>query len=163
MLNQPPVSKALCLLIHATIEPLYAKFVAKFFSHSCDFFVFRSGGVPPKVVRTPVPPIDTPLAPAGVYTFLDMRQDVIPMLNTLGTGVHIDPLLIYKVVRVSRAAMQELPGGDVKQPPSDDSIYFDILTLLDLVVLPSLSYLECNCGLAEEIWTLLRHFPYYHR
>lgn len=34
------------------------------------------------------------------------------------------------------------------------------LTLLDEVLLPSLSLMECNCAIAEEVWGLLRYFPY---
>lgn len=72
-------------------------------------------------------------------------------------------MLQFQMVRICRAALEELPGGEVKEPPSEDSLYFDIITLLDMVILPALSYLECNCSIAEEIWTLLRHFPYHHR
>merc|ERR1719508_197435 len=37
------------------------------------------------------------------------------------------------------------------------------LTLMDEVFLPSLSLLSSNCCLAEEIWSVLRHFPYEQR
>lgn len=36
--------------------------------------------------------------------------------------------------------------------PSTTVIYYDILTLMDEVFLPSLSLSESNCCLAEEIW-----------
>merc|ERR1719494_262381 len=35
-----------------------------------------------------------------------------------------------------------------------------VLTLIDEVLFPSLSILECNCGIAEELWGLLKRFPY---
>ena len=34
---------------------------------------------------------------------------------------------------------------------------------MDEVLLPALSLAECNCCLAEEIWTVLRVYPYHHR
>ena len=34
---------------------------------------------------------------------------------------------------------------------------------MDEVLLPALSLSECNCCLAEEIWTVLRVYPYHHR
>jgi len=71
--------------------------------------------------------------------------------------------LIVQVIRICQTAMMSLPGGEVKEPPSEDSLYFDVITLLDLVILPSLSYLDSNCGVAEEIWNLLKHFPYNNR
>lgn len=48
-------------------------------------------------MRTPAPPLTSPLAPRVVETFLELRKDVIPMLTTLGPELHVDPLLIYKV------------------------------------------------------------------
>merc|ERR1712142_573771 len=41
--------------------------------------------------------------------------------------------------------------------------YMMTLTLMDEVFLPSLSLLSSNCCLAEEIWSVLRHFPYEQR
>jgi hypothetical protein len=42
-------------------------------------------------------------------------------------------------------------------------LYYDALTLMDEVFLPSLSLTDSNCCLAEEIWSLLRYFPYHYR
>lgn len=32
--------------------------------------------------------------------------------------------------------------------------------MIDRVILPSLSLLHCNCGMAEEVWSMLRLLPY---
>ena len=48
-------------------------------------------------------------------------------------------------------------------PPIQHELYYDALTLMDEVLLPALSLAECNCCLAEEIWTVLRVYPYNHR
>ena len=34
------------------------------------------------------------------------------------------------------------------------------VTLLDEALLPALSLMECNCAVAEEIWGLMKYFPY---
>ena len=34
------------------------------------------------------------------------------------------------------------------------------LSVLDEVILPSLSLLLCNCGIAEEIWAMVKLLPY---
>ena len=47
--------------------------------------------------------------------------------------------------------------------PAKHELYYDALTLMDEVLLPALSLSECNCCLAEEIWTVLRVYPYHHR
>ena len=50
------------------------------------------------------------------------------------------------------------------QVPSDpNSLYFDVLTMLDVVVLPSLALMDANCCVAEEVWNVLRRLPYEHR
>ena len=43
------------------------------------------------------------------------------------------------------------------------ALYFEALTLFEEVILPSLSLLASNCCLAEEIWLVLRVYPYQHR
>ena len=51
----------------------------------------------------------------------------------------------------------------VSADPAKHELYYDALTLMDEVLLPALSLSECNCCLAEEIWTVLRVYPYHHR
>merc|ERR1719336_2010877 len=50
-----------------------------------------------------------------------------------------------------------------KPLPSSSPLYGETLTLMEEVFLPSLSLLTSNCCLAEEIWSVLRHFPYDQR
>ena len=47
--------------------------------------------------------------------------------------------------------------------PDKSVLYYDALTLMDEVFLPALALSESNCCLAEEIWTVLRAYPYHHR
>ena len=34
------------------------------------------------------------------------------------------------------------------------------ITVINSVILPSLSLLQCNCGMAEEVWSMIRLLPY---
>lgn len=83
------------------------------------------------------------------------------MLVTLGSSLRYDSVLMYKIIRIGKAALQ-LCGVESSHsaPPSSDSLYYDMLTLLDTTILPSLSYMDCNCSVAEEIWNVLKLYPY---
>jgi len=45
-------------------------------------------------------------------------------------------------------------------PEGENSLYYDVITLLDEVILPSLSYMDCNCCVAEEVWNIIKLYPY---
>lgn len=50
--------------------------------------------------------------------------------------------------------------GKAFTPREGDTLYFEIISVLDETILPSLSYLDCNCCIAEEIWNLVKFYPY---
>ncbi|XP_046395429.1 THO complex subunit 2 isoform X2 [Ischnura elegans] len=150
-MDQAPVAKSLCQLLHSTIEPVYRK--------NC--------GLSSKVMGQPVPLPTNPLAPRPAVTFLDLRKDAIPMLLALGPSLHNDPVLMYKILRLSKAALAQKDtlrlqcGADPVMPaPQGDTLYMDIVTLLDEVILPSLSHMDCNCCIAEEVWNVIKQYPY---
>lgn len=62
-----------------------------------NFFFLRHCCISDKVKRKPAPPISNNYTPAPVDSFLALRNDVIPMLLTLGPSLHFDPVLMYKV------------------------------------------------------------------
>ena len=37
------------------------------------------------------------------------------------------------------------------------------ISVLDEVILPSISLLSCNCGMAEEVWAMIKFLPYERR
>ena len=41
-----------------------------------------------------------------------------------------------------------------------EKVWCGLLTLVDEVLLPSISLLECNSSLAEELWSMMCRFPY---
>ncbi|XP_054259118.1 THO complex subunit 2 [Macrosteles quadrilineatus] len=146
VMDQPPIAKALCQLINSLIEPVYRK-------HS---------GLGPKIPGRPVPPPKSRLAPPQAFTLLDLRNDVMPMLYALGPALHQDPVLVYKIVRILRSAVEQAISDGVRYP-SEDSLYWDTISLLDLVILPSLSCMDANCCVADHIWNVVKLFPYQTR
>ena len=42
-------------------------------------------------------------------------------------------------------------------------VFHGFLTALDEAILPSLSLLSCNCGMAEEAWSMVKQLPYERR
>ena len=95
---------------------------------------------------------------------------MVPMLLALGPHASQDPVLLYKMLRICRTGLgirdtgarheADTAGGEVVAADTDSALYYLTLTLMDEVFLPSLSLLTSNCCLAEEIWSVLRHFPY---
>lgn len=50
-----------------------------------------------------------------------------------------------------------------KTLPTDAPMYYEVTTLLDESVLPALSFMDGNCCIAEDIWNVLKLYPYTHR
>lgn len=165
-----PIAKALCQLLHTVIEPVYRE--------ECAISMHIRGRI--------VKPHKSRLAPTQAQTLDDLRDIAFPMFNALGASLHYDPILMYKLVRLMKVILQHLnvdasvngpmavlsngeqeenssSGGGGDGAPATGALYHDMLTLLDSCVLSSLSYLDCNCCLAEEIWSVVRLFPYQYR
>lgn len=80
-----------------------------------------------------------------------MKAIVFMLLNKLGPFIHHDVLLIIKIVRIGRSLMCS---------DESDAVRYEIIQLLDECILPSLSFIDSNYGLSEEVWQLLKCFPY---
>ncbi|XP_072941770.1 THO complex subunit 2 isoform X2 [Epargyreus clarus] len=130
----PRPAAALCKMLNALVEPLYR-------TH-CR--------VAPKIIGKPVPPLKSSLAPPACKTFDDMRDTVIPALILLGPSLHCDPVLMYKIIRILRTS----------RSLKEDPLYHEALTVLDTAILPALTLMEGNCCMAEEVYTLLKLYPY---
>ncbi|XP_064608579.1 THO complex subunit 2-like isoform X2 [Liolophura sinensis] len=137
------VSAALCSLIHAIMEPLYRK-------HT---------GLPSSVSRKRMRDgSQQPLAVGSINSYQGLHRQVFPMLSYLGPSLHNDVLLIAKIIRLGKAFMNMRRDGGIS--PEDDLAYYGFLTMLDEVILPSLTLLPCNCSISEELWSLLKLYPY---
>ena len=111
-----------------------------------------------------VPPLKSPLAPKQLNRLEDIHDHLLPMLVPLGPNLHHDPVLMYKIMRLCHAAIKQCSLDSNKLPISKDAtLYCDVLTILDAGLLPSLSFMDCNCCVAEEIWNILKCYPYQNR
>ncbi|XP_001606603.2 THO complex subunit 2 isoform X1 [Nasonia vitripennis] len=146
--DQKPIALALCKMIHALIEPVYRKHCI----------------ISPKLPGRKVPPLQSPLAPKPLTRLEDIHDHLLPMLVALGPNLHHDPVLMYKIMRLCHVAIKQCTLDANKLPVAkDNALYCDVLTILDVALLPSLSFMDCNCCVAEEIWNILKCYPYQNR
>merc|ERR1719347_554172 len=150
---QHGISKQLCKLIHIIMDPVYQ----------------ANSGLCSRIKVKTHQPLDNEHAPPQAKTFEDLKTHVYPMLLALGPHAQADPTLLYKMLRLCKSALGIMDTGKydsealTKPLPSSSPLYGETLTLMEEVFLPSLSLLSSNCCLAEEIWSLLKHFPYEQR
>uniref|UniRef100_A0A8C3KTD5 THO complex subunit 2 n=1 Tax=Chrysolophus pictus TaxID=9089 RepID=A0A8C3KTD5_CHRPC len=145
--SHKPIAIALCQLVHVTIEPLY-----------------RRVGVPKGAKGSPISPLPNKRAPKQADSFEDLRKEVFNMLCYLGPHLSHDPILFAKVVRLGKAFMKEFQSDGNKQEDKEKMILFScVLSITDQVLLPSLSLMDCNACMSEELWGMFKTFPYQYR
>ncbi|KAM5195558.1 THO complex subunit 2 isoform 4-T6 [Hipposideros larvatus] len=142
------IALAICKLIHITIEPLY-----------------RRVGVPKGAKGSPVDALQNKRAPKQAESFEDLRRDVFNMFCYLGPHLSHDPILFAKVVRIGKSFMKEFQSDGSKQEDKEKTevILSCLLSITDQVLLPSLSLMDCNACMSEELWGMFKTFPYQHR
>ncbi|XP_043266760.1 THO complex subunit 2 isoform X2 [Venturia canescens] len=146
--DQRPIALALCKMIQSLIEPVYRKHCI----------------ISPKLPGRKVPPLESTLAPKPMENLQSIHEQLLPMLMILGPNLHHDPILMYKIMRLCHAAIKQCPIDASKQlVDKTNTLYYDVLTILDGALLPSLSFMDCNCCVAEEMWNILKHYPYQNR
>jgi THO complex subunit 2 len=143
------LARALCDLLHIIIEPVYRQKCA----------------APLNIKGIEVKPHSNKKAPPQMQNFLELRDNAFGMFNALGPSLHYDPVLLQKLIRIMRTILENELNVDATTPApsqSDDRhvLYYDIITMLESCVLPALSYMTCNCCVAEEIWTVVKLYPY---
>ncbi|VVC38245.1 THO complex, subunitTHOC2, C-terminal,THO complex subunit 2, N-terminal domain,THO complex [Cinara cedri] len=141
-----PIGDALCGLINQVIKPVYNQI---FNLHS-------------KSVKNSTDVQKNSLSLKPVLTLEEFHNVVLPMLITLGPGLHRDPVLMFKVVRIVRKALTNEGIKNKDYIPSETGFYYDTLSLLDRVLLPTLSLAE-GSSISEHLWTLLQLYPYHCR
>ena len=146
------LARALCNLIHIVIEPVYRVKCA----------------IPTNIRGKIISPHPNKKSPPQVTKFVDLRKHAFPMLNTLGPSLHYDPVLLQKLLRITRTILTDMNVDSLSPPPvatatvqqADIALYYDIISLLESCILPALTYMECNCCVAEEIWSVMKYYPY---
>ncbi|XP_030383564.1 THO complex subunit 2 [Scaptodrosophila lebanonensis] len=150
---QEPIARAIAELIHLSVEQVYYK--------KC--FKAPAGRKPSRSRLYD----DTKLvAKMQARNFSDLRKYTWPMAKVLGPAMHYDTVLMYKLVRIMATLIVDMGVDSLNGPPPNSEAeqhYYDIMTVLDSSILPSLLYLDHNCSMSEEIWAVLKYFPYHFR
>ncbi|CAG7823395.1 unnamed protein product [Allacma fusca] len=135
------IAQKLIQYIHFLIDPLYKEINAL-----NPLLAGRTVNAPDNYVRA--------INPIATY---EEFQENIKVFLTLGPYIYNDPVVIYKLLRIMKSYL-----STNKQSPKS-KLYFDFLTILDEVILPAICFLDANCSLSEEIWSVLHHYPYHYR
>lgn len=145
--SQPLIAQSLATLIHIKMAPVHDQF-------SC---------LGPRIKSKKYPPLTSDYVQAK--TFKEFQDMVLPMLLALGPYAYHDTILLYKILRILKASLKiptDEPGKErekIAEPVNPDVsvLYYDVLTIMDEVMLPAISLMDSpNCCLAEEIWSILR-------
>lgn len=140
-----PVAKALSNLVHHVIDPIYMK-------------------LKKRTLRALLP-YQNGLTVPQATTMIELRDNAFAMATKLGPSLHHDPILLYKLIRIMNSILNDM-NVDANSGPrtsTEELLYFDCISLIDASILPALSYMDCNCCVAEEIWSIIKMFPYHHR
>ncbi|XP_030241352.1 THO complex subunit 2 isoform X1 [Drosophila navojoa] len=150
---QDPIARAIVELVHLSVEQIYYKKVFK-----------APAGRKPS--RNRLYDDAALVAKMQAQDFADLRKYTWPMANVLGPAMHCDTVLMYKLVRIMGKILLDMGVDNLNGPPPNseqEQHYYDIITCLDASILPSLLYLDSNCSMSEEIWAVLKFFPYHLR
>ncbi|KAH8248629.1 hypothetical protein KR032_001611, partial [Drosophila birchii] len=150
---QEPIARSIIDLIHFTVEHLYYK--------KC--FKAPMGR---KQSRSRLYEDHKLVAKMQAKDFGELRKYIWPMANVLGPGMHLDTVLMYKLIRIMNKLVVDMGVDSMNGPPPNseqEQHYYDIISCLDACILPSLLYLDNNCSTSELIWSVLKYFPYHYR
>ncbi|XP_071847770.1 THO complex subunit 2-like isoform X4 [Apostichopus japonicus] len=95
----------------------------------------------------------------AVSDFIGLRP-VFQMCTYLGPYGSNHPLLLWKLTRLGRVVMADMKSKDAGKVAAMVPLRNSLLSVIESVLLPSLSLMECNASLSEEMWKLLKLFPY---
>jgi THO complex subunit 2 len=142
----PIIVDALCQMLNYLVEPIYRQHAPRGTTSTMTYTL----------------PVDQ------CHTFDDLLPTAVEMCYTLGPQLYTHPVLLCKIIRVIKAYLKLLLSsntndGQIKAltPELMENVLLRwFITIIDRVILPSLSLLHCNCGMAEEVWSMLRLLPY---
>ncbi|TPP51900.1 THO complex subunit 2, partial [Fasciola gigantica] len=151
-----PLNHAVCELLHYLIEPLYTKVCP--LPSGLQRSRRRVFDIPARNTESGSQTDSSNLL-HPVYDFAKLTRIVLPIAGYLGPNMSTDVVLMVKFCRLGYAYL----SSQTTNTGTVEAVYQGFFNLLDEVLLPSLSLVEANCCLAEEIWQLLRFMPYDHR
>ncbi|CAH8568858.1 unnamed protein product [Heterobilharzia americana] len=174
-----PLAQDICSLLHCLIEPLYNKVCPlpeclqrNRFRPTTESFKALTTSIINKDIdeKTVDCEMDEDanhqnntnlnICLSPVHDFLDLARYAIPIAIYLGPHMSYDLVLMVKFCRLGQIYLSQ---QQTSQSVKIGIVYQAFFNLLDEVLLPSLSLVDSNCCLAEEIWQMLRFMPYEHR
>ena len=133
------MARAICHRCHQIIEPLYREKGAKKFAK-------------PQPIEVTIP-VDL-----QVKTFGEIHSKLMPILDTLGPMLSVDPVLYSKIVRLLRTFFKEYKASTDKE--SLKPVFATLLSILEDVLFPTVTLLDCCVVQSEEIWQILKNLDY---
>ncbi|KAL3318562.1 THO complex subunit 2 [Cichlidogyrus casuarinus] len=145
-----PVGDAICQFLHYLMEPLYESTLE----------------LPACMMSTRKPMRNLEYAstwqlenyvnvPTRAFEF---AQRLVPVASFLGCYGARDTKLLSKLCRLCAHYLKSRVDKN-----SVDYVYQAIFNLADEVILPSMSLVDANSVLPEDIWSFLQFMPYFHR
>uniref|UniRef100_A0A915HGQ3 Uncharacterized protein n=1 Tax=Romanomermis culicivorax TaxID=13658 RepID=A0A915HGQ3_ROMCU len=92
---------------------------------------------------------------AKIENFADLIQNVFPMIVYMGSSLGCDAILYNKIIRICEAFMEERSRN-----PDLEKFMDQVIELCDECLIPGLSLFGENCSIAEQLWQLIKLFPY---
>ncbi|KAF0989730.1 hypothetical protein HZS_1521 [Henneguya salminicola] len=139
LVSFPDVIKSIFSILHAIIEPLYNKFVfCRYYRLNCRL----------------IPKSDDIVFDFACKSFEDCNPLVFKLLHLISYNIYEDSILFTKLIR--------LFSHFIKDPLcySNSEFFCGVIMTINNVFLPALTQMESNCVASEEIWHLIRIFPY---
>ena len=146
-----PISSRLCALIHDLIEPLYGQ-------HHKDILGKRSVDFTSKTGISVAEDIALHRSELALCsTFDDLFASVFPMCARLGVYCKNDVVLMSKLTRIGAAYFKR-----AKEDPTfrNEDLNSKFENLLKEMIIPSISLIQSNPVIVEEVWAMVSQLPY---
>jgi len=141
---KPNISSALCAALHRAVELPYALTPVGKTLHKLGL---RGGGGEAAAAAA-----DEPAELSAA-----MMEPALPLLTLLGPSIANDGILFAKLCRILQPLLKSADAS------SRDAVVFLVEKLVSTVLLPGLSLTTANCGLSNELWSVLKSLPYTNR
>ncbi|XP_071787081.1 THO complex subunit 2-like isoform X1 [Asterias amurensis] len=140
--SHAPVAKALCDLVGSMIQPLYKDYAM------------------PKGAKSSSVNPPTNSKSISVPKALLQLSPTFRICNYLGPYAGSQPVLIWKLVRLGKVLLNKRASAQEQVKEQWEEVYRNLLSLIEGTLLPSMSTLDSNACLSEEMWSLLKLMPY---
>ncbi|KAI6648846.1 THO complex 2 (predicted), isoform CRA_b [Oopsacas minuta] len=137
----PSVRELLVSLIEFSVEPLYRKYALRLvrgreLEHQQNVFRYTN-------IRD-----------------LQSCNSLFEMCSEVGPYMTLHPIVLIKLIRIGRGFLKEYYSLHSSEQNEFERCFQNFISLIDTVILPSISLSGANCGLMEELWNMIKLYPY---